>query len=304
MSGPSPRAVLDAATPMATPRGWRPLSELQPGDEVFSADGLPCRIVGTWDHSAAAEEAYELRLCDGSVLVCGADQPWLVQANGEAELLATEEIASSLRSGDTPRFSIALPPPLEYRFAELPAEPYEQGARLGSGLLEDAVGIPKSYLQGDVLQRRELLMGLLDEGGGVASDGSVHFDTVHHRLARDVRELVASLGYRVTISSGGGPRGSYKRVSFRTPDQVFGLLSLAERLRSFRSQRIHGFRWLVDVGEMGRRPMRAIEVDAHSHLYVAGEGLLLAPDAAVAASVPVGLQLKIETEDAANVGAS
>lgn len=286
---------LDAATPIAVPQGWRALGELRRGDEVFAADGLPCRVVSIAEQ-APAGEMLELRLCDGSRVACGASQRWLVEADDEVRLLTAEELARSLRGGDPPRFSIALPAPLEHRFAELASDPYELGARLGGGMLEEACGIPRSFLQADVLQRKELLMGLLDEGGGVGADGSVHFDTVHQRLARDVRELVVSLGHRATMSAGGGPRAAYKRVSFRTCDPVFGLRAPAEQLLE-RATPTRDCRWVVDVGEVGWRPTCAIEVDAESHLYVAGEGALIAPDAALGASVEGDVRAQLEMID-------
>lgn len=281
---PAERGGLDASTQMATPRGWRAAGELGRGDEIFAADGLPCRVVSVGEHAQADGQVLELRLCDGSRVACAASQPWLVEADAEVRLLTAGELALSFRRGDPPRFSIALPAPLEHRFAELSSDPYELGARLGSGMLEEACGIPRPFLEADVLQRRELLMGLLDEGGGVGADGSVHFDTVHQRLARDVRELVVSLGHRATTSTGGGPRGSYKRVSFRTTEPVFGLRAPAEQLLE-RASPASDCRWIVDVGEVGWRPTCAIEVDAESHLLIAGEGALITPDAALAASV-------------------
>lgn len=289
-------AGVDSATRVPTPGGWRELSDVQRGDELFAADGAPCRVTATADR-LAPEGALELRLCDGAVLACGAAQPWLVEADGELQLLAAAEVAAAFKEGAAPRYSLALAAPFEHPSAEIAVEPYELGARLGAGLLEDARGIPRRYLRGDVAQRRELLMGLLDEGGGVAQGGSVYFDTVHRRLALDVAELLRSLGHRVTLSSGGGARRSYRRVSFRTTEEVFGLRAPAELLRERAPAEVADRRWIVDVAELGLRPLRCIAVDAPSHLFVAGEGGLLVADTSMVASLRCDVQLEIESAD-------
>lgn len=289
-------AGIDAAACLPTPGGRRELGELQPGDTVFAGDGTPCRVTAAADR-LAPEGALELRLCDGAVLSCGGAQPWLVEADGELQLLAAAELASAFRAGAPPRYSLALAAPFKHAFTELAVEPYELGARLGAGLLEDASGIPRRYLRGDVVQRRELLMGLLDEGGGVAQGGSVYFDTVHQRLASDVGELLRSLGHRVTLSSGGGTRRSYRRVSFRTTDEVFGLRAPAELLRKRAPAEVADRRWIVDVAELGLRPLCCVAVDAPSRLFVAGEGDFLVADASMAASMKSNVQREIEPTD-------
>ncbi|HET8797570.1 MAG TPA: replicative DNA helicase [Thermoanaerobaculia bacterium] len=54
--------------------------------------------------------------------------------------------------------------------------------------------IPKSYLGASLRQRTRLLKGLLDTDGWVETWGSVRFATSSERLARDVIELVRSIG--------------------------------------------------------------------------------------------------------------
>lgn len=270
------RSAIDAAARVPTTAGWRDAGELRAGEEVFSADGLPAKVTAVRELKPLSEVAIELRLCDGSALVCGASQPWLVAREEVVELLEAGEIASLLRQAAPPRISLPLAAPLERRYAELPEDPYAEGARLGSGMLEEAYRIPRRFLEGDVIQRRELLMGLLDEGGGVSSSGAVHFDTVHSHLARDVCELVRSLGWRATTSSGGVPCGHCRRVSFRTVEMVFGLREPAERLRELGGD-VPDRRFIIDAVEAGWRPMVAIGVETVSSLFACGDGLLVTP---------------------------
>ena len=59
--------------------------------------------------------------------------------------------------------------------------------------------IPTLYLRASEVQRRALLAGLLDTDGCASVTGGIHFDSTNERLARDVRELALSLGYRATL---------------------------------------------------------------------------------------------------------
>ncbi|MDH5265635.1 MAG: replicative DNA helicase, partial [Betaproteobacteria bacterium] len=60
--------------------------------------------------------------------------------------------------------------------------------------------IPSTYLQANRLARLNVLRGLLDTDGWVEKWGSVRFSTSSYRLARDVVELVRSLGGWCTLN--------------------------------------------------------------------------------------------------------
>ena len=88
--------------------------------------------------------------------------------------------------------------------------------------------IPDGFLRASETQRRALLAGLLDSDGTVNPTGSVQFAVTERRLAEDVRELIASLGYRVALSTK-RVRGRHEdrsiafTLTFTTDDQVFRL---------------------------------------------------------------------------------
>ncbi|MGZ6617768.1 MAG: LAGLIDADG family homing endonuclease, partial [Solirubrobacteraceae bacterium] len=142
--------------------------------------------------------------------------------------------------------------------------------------------IPIPYLRASEAQRRALLAGLLDTDGSVSPQGTVHFDSTNERLARDVRELALTLGYRATLTT---RRASYKgrdcgaafRVSFTTPDDVFRLERKRQLLRQ-RSSRHNPertrWRYIVDVRPVQSRPVRCITIDSPSHLFLAGETMI------------------------------
>jgi replicative DNA helicase len=162
--------------------------------------------------------------------------------------------------------------------------------------------IPLSYLRGSEAQRRALLAGILDTDGTVTSTGYIQLAVTNRELAEGVRELVASLGYRCSMSTKrvkGRSEASSTcyMVNFTTPDRVFWLdrkhLLHKERLRH-RPQRTR-WRYIVDVRPVPSRPVRCVQVDSADRLYLAGRSMIpthnstLALDLARAASLKHGL---------------
>jgi len=141
--------------------------------------------------------------------------------------------------------------------------------------------IPAQYLRASVGQRRALLAGLLDADGTVSPTGAVQITLTNLRLALDVRELVVSLGYRCGWQA--------KPVRCRHPDSSTGyVITLSpvenpfrlERKRLAFKDRVHArsprvtTRFIVDVRRVESVPVRCVEVDNDSHLYLAGRSMI------------------------------
>ncbi|UZN03336.1 replicative DNA helicase [Cellulomonas sp. S1-8] len=141
--------------------------------------------------------------------------------------------------------------------------------------------IPVDYLRGSEAQRRDLLAGLLDTSGTVNPTGSVQFAVTDERLARDVRELVHSLGYRTgwsvkQVRGRSAASSTCFTITFTTDDDVFALerkkLVHKERRRPS-TQRLHQ-RFVVSVEPVASVPVRCVEIDHASHLYLAGPSMI------------------------------
>ena len=142
--------------------------------------------------------------------------------------------------------------------------------------------IPNQYLRSSEDQRRQLLAGLLDTDGTVTSTGNIQYTTTSERLAGEVRELITSLGYRVSVSlkpvKGRTPKSSIAfNLNFTTHDSVFMLerknLRAKERMYGKSAVR-HGKRFVTSVEVVPSVPVRCIEVENTSHLYLAGSGMI------------------------------
>jgi len=140
--------------------------------------------------------------------------------------------------------------------------------------------IPAEYLRASEAQRRELLAGLLDTNGTVGGTGAVEFAVPNQRLALDVQELVVSLGYRCSVTQervdGRSASSGAFTVNLSTDDDVFQLERkrlLHKERRTGRFQR-GGARFITAVRPIKSVPVRCVQVDNSSHLFLAGRTMI------------------------------
>lgn len=157
--------------------------------------------------------------------------------------------------------------------------------------------IPMTYLRGSERQRRDLLAGLLDTDGTVSpAGGQVQYTATCRRLAHDVAELVASLGYRPTLREGratidGRDCGPKWTIGFTTTDVVFGL----ERKRLVHAKRTVGQpartarRYIVGARRVPSRPVRCIQVGNADGLYLAGRSFITTHNSTITRRMALGL---------------
>lgn len=144
--------------------------------------------------------------------------------------------------------------------------------------------IPALYLRAGFDQRMNLLRGLLDTDGTVsARGGRVEFCTTVAALRDGVLELIRSLGFKPTLMEK-HPRTTYKGSSVEGATAWFISFMAYSDSRLFRferKQRLLHSRVGARTSETFRRrvvaaykvpsvPVRCIQVDSPSHLYLAG----------------------------------
>lgn len=144
------------------------------------------------------------------------------------------------------------------------------GMRVGS--LEKR--IPAQYLEGSLEQRSSLLHGLMD-GDGAARDSSrrsVSYFTSSVGLARDVSELVTSLGGTGIVKQyDRGSRGLEYAVRILLPSSVSPFSTARRGSAGTSSMRnLQPKRAIVSVVLEGSSPIRCIRVAARDSLYLIG----------------------------------
>jgi deoxycytidine triphosphate deaminase len=171
--------------------------------------------------------------------------------------------------------------PLMYRIGGTGHSPdattgrYERNDSL-SGRLRDLAllgdkRIPDDYLTASIEQRQALLEGLMDTDGYVDVRGRCDLTTVKEPLARQYMELVSSLGFRPTLARkwavlDGRDVGQRFEIQF-TPDRpVFRLSRKLARQKT--GGRFHRFRAITAVEEVDSVPVKCIEVNSPSGLFL------------------------------------
>jgi deoxycytidine triphosphate deaminase len=131
--------------------------------------------------------------------------------------------------------------------------------------------LPDNYLQASVDQRWALLEGLMDTDGYVDKIGRCELTTVKAHLAGQYMELIASLGFRPTLSVktatlNGKVCGLEYDACF-TPDISVCRLP-RKRARQKSTGTFNCARSIVSIREVASVPVRCIEVDAQDGLYL------------------------------------
>ncbi len=138
--------------------------------------------------------------------------------------------------------------------------------------------IPEPYKFSSVDDRLRLLQGLMDADGYGARGYYAEFNTVSERLARDVRELVQSLGgtarLRQKMVNGYVHNGERRfgqtsyRVSVALPNQ-FNPFALNRKADGYHGRsKDEPTRAIVSVRPVGPREMQCIAVDSPDRLFV------------------------------------
>lgn len=138
--------------------------------------------------------------------------------------------------------------------------------------------IPTEYLRGSYHQRLSLLQGLMDTDGYAGVKGACEFTSTSYRLASGVLELARTLGIRAAMCSGratlnGRDCGPKYRVHFTTNLPVFRLQRKAVRLRKT-LRPTQGWRYIESCTPVASVPVKCIEVDSPSHLYLCTEAFI------------------------------
>lgn len=139
--------------------------------------------------------------------------------------------------------------------------------------------IPAVYLRGSKEQRLALLQGLMDTDGCCYPNGHCEISLTNHQLAKDVHELILSLGIKCTLKRGiaklNGAFVSFKyRMKFLHDKPVFRLSRklINQKFDAFRGT--HARRYISKVEPVSSVPLRCIQVDSRSHTYLCGREMI------------------------------
>lgn len=142
--------------------------------------------------------------------------------------------------------------------------------------------IPHIYKYASITDRLELLRGLMDTDGSVKKNtGEASFCTISEQLAKDVVELVQSLGGKAKIRSINriGKTSILKKENREIISRHISYvcsINLPQNMNPFYISRKaekykHNFMQgigIVDITEVGHKPVQCIRVENPEHLYI------------------------------------
>jgi hypothetical protein len=133
--------------------------------------------------------------------------------------------------------------------------------------------IPKDYLYSSVSDRISLLQGLVDTDGYI-DNHRVEISTVSKELSNNIKELVLSLGGRVSISEKIGKNNGktckkYYRINFSFPDNGVIPSRLNRKRIKFNNRiKYSNNKFIESIEYYGEEEAKCIMVDNPEHLYV------------------------------------
>lgn len=151
--------------------------------------------------------------------------------------------------------------------------------------------IPLSVMNASYSYRLSVMQGLMDTDGH-AHEGQCWYDLTlsNKQLATDAATLARTLGWKVRVterstSYNGKDCGPAWRVKLRpVGDQVTRLLRKQRPIEGSQSAR-HTIRTVVSVEPLGSHPVKCVEVDSPSHLFLAGEAMVPTHNSFIAARI-------------------
>lgn len=301
-------------TEIPTPdKGFVRMGDLRVGDKVFAVDGTVTEVQAVspvWRN----RPVYKVTTNDGFSVVADAAHEWTVVKYRKRPKWAAVDTAYVHRKTAATKESRALRIPLQaaaqYPEAALIVHPYVLGVWLGDGRSDssalctaddyifdkvnsiegpddvslharlrrlgvlNAKHIPEAYLTASQAQRLQLLQGLMDTDGTVAAKGRSTFYNKNERLARQVQELVQSLGTKASLKSGpamlnGKQFGTCWKVHFFMKDSAT-LPRKAQRCRaSTRTTQRY-----IRAEPAGTADTVCIQIAHPSHLFLCTRGYI------------------------------
>lgn len=135
--------------------------------------------------------------------------------------------------------------------------------------------VPDNYLRASKQQRLELLAGLMDTDGACSKAGECKFTNRNEKLCCAVHDLANGLGVRASVRQITVNAKPHFVVSFKAPKslRIFNLDRKFNRQVAKVDTRAKA-RYIRDVRPCKSVPVRCIEVDSKSHLYLVSKSYI------------------------------
>ncbi|WP_428394159.1 hypothetical protein [Lichenicoccus sp.] len=235
--------ALAVTTRLPSPDGWVTMGAVEEGSLLFDDRGAVCRVVLATD-VMLGHRCSRVSFNDGTSVIADDDHLWAVEHDGKNLLLRTGELASRLTISPLEIYVIKACAALQMSRWDFGRDPYQIG-RLGR--LHASIEFGSTGPRGSVHQRLRILRGLIESNGGYRCPTHYGMRCLSDTLQQDVLQLLRSLGHLPKVENG--------RITWSRSESSAG-------------------RRVVAVEATLSVPVRCIQVDSPSRLYLCGEGMI------------------------------
>lgn len=260
---------LALTTKLATPRGWTSMGEVEVGDELIDPQGEP--TVVTHKSEIHWRDCYEIVFRSGERIVADDEHRWVAEvkmgASGiweELELTSAEMAVAWGEGLGEIRIKATQPLAGEYVDEVSPGQLVRWGEMAGkagaSRVEEDEISGLESihwwvgeYLRASRVQREEALEALMSGASNERAEGVIGITLESEETAREVAELIASLGGVARVVGSGGA---------------------GWRVVGERAQRGPVYHQIAKVAATETVATACIQVDSESEMFLAGVAMV------------------------------
>lgn len=322
--------------PAPVPGGYVKNGELKPGDWVYNRQGKKIRVTDVFHKGLRT--VYLVTLSDGRQIECARDHLWTYRRQNGYDMwktATTEELmemgVTSVRSNGRISYNFAIPQneAVERDAISCIANPHTVGSLIGAskweelrnmaeiGMDSDNCSIPDIYKFASIKQRWNLIQGLFDACGYVASENvkpmfGLYFNSRSKRLTEDVQEVLWSLGVSSTFLTGKRHgQVMYKlvvhvhnkdKLKFFRNSKYFYRAVAASRI-TMDYERSDDIVTIKSIKKLDRKePMTCIMVDDPEHLYLAGKEHIVTHNTELAKIVSQSMMIPLKRFDMSRYG--
>lgn len=270
-------------TPIITPNGWKNFGDLKVGDKVYGDNGKLTNIVAvseTWEN----RPCYEITFSDGSTIIADENHEWVTEyeADKTTAVRTTKEIAADVKGENfEPLHAIRLTHPLQST-ESFDGNVYTLGRELASGTTPWNEAYRK-ILFTQAFTRLGFLQGIMSIKGSTGSLKRFSINVDNDILADFIVDIINSLGFN-------GSRSKIdSTVSFATTVKMFHVNSWDNITEDAET---HHYRYITRVEKTTSVPVRCIQVDNPSHLFLAGKNMVPTHNSSILSHVASIMSMK------------
>ena len=172
-----------------TPTGFKKMKDLELNDKIFDSNGDICYVQGIFPQGV--RPIYQIKFSDNTVCECDLEHLWIVKSkeDNDWQVKSLQEIIDS--DFKQQKYIIPTQHHVNYKYSRNKISSPKFGEQIEEKNIDF---IPEEYKINSYYNRKLLIRGLLNKNGELNEENEVYYITQHYQLAKDIVEIVNSMG--------------------------------------------------------------------------------------------------------------